>query len=90
MIHIVSESPNRSTKLSHVLRLLNQDDILVLASDAVIAATLPMLRSELEQKMILVMQSDVEKRGLVPTIGQVIQEGDLVDLIISHGNPVAW
>ncbi len=90
MIHIVSESPNRSTKLSHVLRLLNQDDILVLASDAVIAATLPMLRSELEQKMILVMQSDVEKRGLVPTIGQVIQEGDLVDLIISHGNPVTW
>lgn len=90
MIHIVSESPNRSTKLSHVLRLLNQDDILVLASDAVIAATLPMLRSELEQKMILVMQSDVEKRGLVPTIGQVIQEGDLVDLIISHGNPISW
>lgn len=90
MIHIVSESPNRSTKLSHVLRLLDQDDILVLVSDAVIAATLPMLRAELEQKTILIMQSDVEKRGLSPIIGQLIQEGDLVDLIISHGNPITW
>ena len=90
MIHIVSESPNRSTKLSHVLRLLEQDDILVLVSDAVIAATLPMLRAELEQKTILIMQSDVEKRGLSPIIGQLIQEGDLVDLIISHGNPITW
>lgn len=90
MIHIVSESPNRSTKLSHVLRLLDQDDILVLVSDAVIAATLPMLRAELEQKTILIMQSDVEKRGLSSIIGQLIQEGDLVDLIISHGNPITW
>ncbi|MCC4265948.1 sulfurtransferase complex subunit TusB [Oceanimonas baumannii] len=94
MLHTVKYSPLSDQSLEQALRYLQPGDRLVLWQDAVIAATLPAWQARLQQLAgagcLYVMQEDLDARGLVAGVGELLTMAGLVELVIEQGSPTAW
>lgn len=95
ILHTVNTSPMSSFALQDCLKHLAESDILLLMSDAVVAvsatidqqATLLQLH---ESKRLFVLQADLEARGLIASIGQIIDYQGFVNLSIQCKSQLAW
>lgn len=96
MLHTVNKSPFQSNSLENCLRLLQQDDVILLLEDGVYAAAAGTAKSSLiervvKQHRVYALEADLKARGLDRPIQgvQVAGYGDFVDLVERH--PVhAW
>lgn len=96
MLHTVNKSPFQNNSLENCLRLLQQDDVILLLEDGVYAAAAGTAKSSLiervvKQHRVYAIEADLKARGLGRLIQgvQVAGYGDFVDLVERH--PVhAW
>lgn len=95
ILHTVKTSPLQSFALADCLQLMAEQDSLLLMEDAVIAthAQHPLM-SELkqlaEQSRLLVLQADLDARGIANSIGKACTYLDFVNLVIKHKSQLAW
>ncbi|MEL0660770.1 sulfurtransferase complex subunit TusB [Psychromonas arctica] len=95
ILHTVNSSPLSTFSLHDCLKQIADNDILLLISDAVIAtsATIEQKATLLklhESKRLFVLQDDLEARGLVANVGQIIDYPAFVDLTIQCKSQLAW
>ncbi|MGY3945680.1 sulfurtransferase complex subunit TusB [Aeromonas tecta] len=90
MIQLVLSSPFLSQDLEQALRYRQDDDLLVLMQDAVVAATAPKWYERLAGIPLYVMTEDLQARGLVGRIGMDLDMAGLIRLIAEHGSPQTW
>jgi len=95
ILHTVKQSPFISFSLQDCLLQLGKDDLLLLISDAVIAATATGDWSDaliqLEQSnRLFVLNDDLEARGLTHQYGHTVNYADFVSLSIQCQSHFAW
>lgn len=95
ILHTVKTSPFQTFAISDCLKLMAEDDTLLLIEDAVIAsqaenACLGELKLLSEKGRLMVLMADLEARGLKNNIGKTCSYFDFVNLVSNHQSQLAW
>lgn len=95
ILHTVKTSPFQTSAIANCLDLLGESDSLLLIEDAVIASQAPhplypQLQQLAEQGRLLVLQSDLQARGIKNKIGKTCSYLDFVNLVIAHNSQMSW
>ena len=95
ILHTVNSSPLSTFSLHDCLKQLDDNDILLLISDGVIAASAtieqqPILLKLHESQRLFVLQEDLVARGLDVKVGEIIDYSAFVDLTIQCKSQLAW
>jgi len=95
ILHTVKSSPFSSFALKDCLKLLNNDDKLLLISDAVTAVSAlvdcqPELLKLHDERRLFILKEDLQARGLTAEYGRVIDYSDFVNLTIQCQSQLAW
>jgi tRNA 2-thiouridine synthesizing protein B len=95
ILHTVKTSPFQTLALANCLQLLHENDTLLLIEDAVVATqavhdSYQQLKSLADQGRLMVLEADLEARGLNNKIGQKCSYFDFVALAIKHQSQLAW
>lgn len=89
MIHIYAYGPDLEKKLTRVLSMMSDGDMLLLVGDGVLNAESPLL----EGRCVFALDADLAARGLGDRILglEVIGMARMVDLIASDASdPITW
>ena len=95
ILHTVKSSPFSSFALKDCLKLLNDDDQLLLMGDAVCAVSaLVDCQADLlqlhEEKRLFILKEDLQARALTAEYGRVVDYLDFVNLTIKCKSQLAW
>jgi len=95
ILHTVKTSPFQTLALANCLRLLNENDSLLLIEDAVVASQAPhdlyeQLKLLSDQGRLMVLDADLDARGIENAIGKKCSYFDFVTLAINHQSQLAW
>ncbi|WP_025565710.1 sulfurtransferase complex subunit TusB [Psychromonas sp. SP041] len=95
ILHTVNSSPLSTFSLHDCLKQLADNDILLLMSDGVIAASASIEQQSTllklhESQRLYVLQDDLEARGLVVNVGQIIDYPAFVNLTIQCKSQLSW
>lgn len=95
ILHTVKTSPFQTFAISDCLKLIANDDSLLLIEDAVVASTtehpcFSKLKELAEKGRLMVLQADLDARGLENKIGTPCSYLDFVKLVRDHQNMLAW
>ncbi|MCG6200270.1 sulfurtransferase complex subunit TusB [Psychromonas antarctica] len=95
LLHTVKTSPFQTLAISNCLDLLADGDTLLLIEDAVVAsqADHPLyaqLKLLADQGRLMVLDADLEARGIQNRIGTRCSYLDFVALVIKHQSQLAW
>jgi tRNA 2-thiouridine synthesizing protein B len=94
ILHTVNRSPFQTFAISDCLKLMGDQDTLLLIEDAVIAsqakhqcyAQLELLS---EEGRLMVLDVDLQARGIANNIGKVCTYANFVELVIQHKSQLA-
>jgi len=95
ILHTVSQSPFASSSLKDCLKLMAEEDILLLMNDAVVACHTT-LESQIglvqlsENNRLFVLNSDLEARGVTAHSGEVIDYAKFVSLAVQCKSQLKW
>ena len=95
ILHTVKTSPFQTFVLADCITLMAEEDALLLMEDAVIAtqaqhpcyAQLELLS---QQGRLMVLEADLQARGIKNNIGKRCSYLDFVNLVIKHQSQLAW
>ena len=95
ILHTVKTSPFQTFAVADCLKLMSDKDTLLLIEDAVIASQAehpfyPQLEELAEEGRLMVLQADLEARGIENRIGKTCSYTGFVDLVIKHKSQMAW
>ena len=95
ILHTVKTSPFQTFALVDCIKLMAEEDSLLLIEDAVIAsqaqhASYNALKLLSEQGRLMVLTADLEARGIKNNIGKTCSYLDFVDLVIEHKSQLSW
>jgi tRNA 2-thiouridine synthesizing protein B len=95
ILHTVNTSPFQTLALADCLKMLAENDTLLLIEDAVVASQAQhpcytQLEQLAEQGRLMVLTADLEARGIENSIGKRCSYSDFVDLVIKHKSQLAW
>jgi len=95
ILHTVKTSPFQTLALGNCLRLLNEHDTLLLIEDAVVASHAQhdfyvQLQLLADQGRLMVLDADLEARGIDNVIGKKCSYFDFVTLAVAHTSQLAW
>jgi len=95
ILHTVKTSPFQTLAINNCLKLLSEQDSLLLTEDAVVAshaqhAHFEQLRLLAKQNRLFVLQADLDARGIENKIGKGCSYLDFVELVIQHKSQIAW
>ena len=95
ILHTVKTSPFQTFAIADCLRLMAEEDALLLIEDAVIASQAQhpcytQLEHLAQQGRLMVLAADLEARGIKNRIGKSCSYLDFVDLVIQHKSQLAW
>ena len=95
ILHTVKTSPFQTFAISDCLRLIANHDSLLLIEDAVVASAVEhpcfsRLKALSEQGRLMVLQADLEARGIENKIGTPCSYLDFVELVRDHQSSLAW
>lgn len=81
--------------VANCLELISENDTLLLIEDAVIAthaqhAYINELTKLSEQGRLMVLEADLDGRGITNKIGKKCTYLEFVDLVASHASQLAW
>jgi len=95
ILHTVKTSPFQTSTIADCIKLMTNEDTLLLIEDAVIASqakhalTVDLTRLS-EQGRLMVLSEDLNARGLKNKLGKACNYADFVDLVIQHKSQMAW
>ena len=95
ILHTVKTSPFQTFAIADCLKLMTDNDTLLLIEDAVIAAQAEhqfyaQLKALSEQGRLMVLAADLDARGIENRIGKTCSYLDFVNLAIKHKSQMAW
>jgi tRNA 2-thiouridine synthesizing protein B len=95
ILHTVNSSPLSTFSLHDCLKQLADNDILLLMSDGVIAASASIEQQSTllklhESQRLYVLEDDLVARGLVVNVGKIIDYSAFVDLTIQCKSQLSW
>lgn len=95
ILHTVKTSPFQTLAIVDCLKLIAEEDTLLLMEDAVIASqarhqTFPELELLHKQGRLMVLEADLEARGIRNDIGKTCSYADFVELVRVHQSLLAW
>lgn len=95
ILHTVKSSPFATMAIANCLELISENDTLLLIEDAVIAthaqhAHLEQLTKLSEQGRLMVLEADLDGRGIKNKIGKKCSYLDFVELAALHTSQLAW
>lgn len=95
ILHTVKSSPFQTFAIVDCLKIMAEEDTLLLIEDAVIASQAPHscyaeLKLLSEQGRLIVLDADLEARAIKNSIGKACSYADFVELVIEHKSQLAW
>lgn len=95
ILHTVKTSPFQTLAIANCLELLHESDTLLLIEDAVVASQAEhqfyaQLKLLSEQGRLMVLEADLEARGIKNNIGKTCSYFDFVELVVKHQSQLAW
>jgi len=95
ILHTVKTSPFQTSAIADCIKLMSDEDTLLLIEDAVIASQVKhALTADLtrlsEQGRLMVLSEDLNARGLKNKLGKACHYADFVELVIQHKSQMAW
>ena len=95
ILHTVKTSPFQTFAIADCLKLIAEADTLLLIEDAVVASQAEhscyaQLKQLADQGRLMVLQADLEARGIKNSIGKTCTYSDFVNLVIEHKSQLAW
>jgi tRNA 2-thiouridine synthesizing protein B len=95
ILHTVNTSPFQTFAISDCLKLMGNEDTLLLIEDAVIASQAKhQCYAQLELLSIagrlMVLDVDLKARGIVNNIGKICTYADFVELVVQHKSQLVW
>lgn len=95
ILHTINTSPFQTLAISDCLRLMADQDTLLLIEDAVIASQAKhpfyeQLELLSRQGRLRVLDSDLQARGIDNNIGIRCSYADFVELVVQHKSQMAW
>ena len=95
ILHTVKTSPFQTFAIADCLKLMAEKDTLLLIEDAVIASQAEhqcylQLKELSEQGRLMILEADLDARGIKNSIGKTCSYADFVELVIQHKSQMAW
>lgn len=95
ILHTVKTSPFQTSAIADCLKLMANEDTLLLIEDAVIASQAKNgstvdLEHLSEQGRLMILSEDINARGLQNKLGKACSYTDFVELVIQHKSQMAW
>jgi len=95
ILHTVRTSPFQTLALKNCLNILTEEDTLLLIEDAVISSCCqhdlyPQLKLLAEQGRLMVLEADLDARGLENNSAENCSYSDFVNLVITHKSQMSW
>lgn len=95
ILHTVKTSPFQTLAIFDCLNLIAKNDTLLLIEDAVVAsqADHPLygqLQLLADEGRLMVLEADLNARGIKNKIGKACAYLDFVNLVIEHQSQLAW
>jgi len=93
-LHILSQSPSKSSAMQDMLTALSAGDAIILIEDGVIAALHSALsKSSLTETPIYILEADLMARGLRERVKNditVVTDSEFVKLCCQYSKTVSW
>ncbi|WP_022942858.1 sulfurtransferase complex subunit TusB [Psychromonas hadalis] len=95
ILHTVNSSPFQTLALQQCLAILGEQDSLLLIEDGVVACQAKhadfLALSELaKQGQLMVLEADLQARGISARIGKSCSYLQFVELVAGHKSQMAW
>lgn len=95
ILHTVKTSPFQTYALKNCLNLLSGEDTVLLIEDAVISCQsehelYPQLKLLANQGRLMVLEADLDARGLNNNLAERCSYSNFVNLVINHKSQMSW
>jgi len=92
ILHTIQDSPTQDAALSCCLRYSSIEDTLLLTGDSVYALLYPYWQNQLADRKLLLLEADVNARGLTDLLSQYkqISSAEFVDQTMLHSKVISW
>lgn len=95
ILHTVNSSPFQTLALQQCLALLGDQDCLLLIEDGVVAsqakhADFFHLKELAMQGRLMVLEADLQARGIENRIGKTCSYLGFVNLVVKHKSQISW